>query len=66
MNFNDRYEHIQIGFRDNKVGIIRGLNENYCSQCKKKTYWMDMKTGKNLCSEECLAKFEKDKMNTSF
>ena len=59
MKFDERYEHIQVGFRDNKEGIIRGLNPGYCSQCKrsrKYIYWLDMKSGKHVCSEECLEK----------
>ena len=60
MKFDDRYEHIQIGFRDNQVGVIRGLNKKYCSQCRSKTYWIHMETKKIICSEKCLEKLQNE------
>lgn len=74
MKFDDRYEHIQLGFRDNTIRIVRGITKAKCSQCKKKTYWIHYdkknpnymaghKYSRNICSEECLEKFKNATMS---
>ncbi len=69
MKWDDRYEHIQIGFKDNTMQIARGVNKEKCVICKKKTYWIyfcpaSLMGGKitynnYICSEECLEKIKK-------
>jgi len=61
MHFDKRYFGVGPGFRDESVGIARGINPWLCSQCKnkKQTYWIDIQTGKYICSEECLEKARK-------
>lgn len=63
MDFDKRYERVTIGFKDNLVGVCRGVNKWVCSQCKKRKtiYWIDMVTGQYVCSDQCLEKARKEK-----
>lgn len=63
MEFEDRYEHIQIGFKDHKEGLCRTITKNICSQCRKSTHWVywpkDIKShSQYVCSDECLEKLK--------
>jgi hypothetical protein len=62
MKFDNRYEHYSLGFRDNKLGIIRGIFKTICSQCRTRTYWLHMESEKHICSEECLEKLKGEKL----